>query len=256
MNSEFLKIIKAAEKGGQVLKQYFGKSLKLVEKSTTTDFQTKADLESEAVILKILSKQFPDYNIFSEEKGSIDKKSEYTFIIDPMDGSYNFILGIPNFSVSIALLKEREILFSAVYNPILNQTYFAEKGKGAFFDNKRLRVNKEKDIKRAKIVYTCNYIHSREYEINLIKELNEKEVKRILTNWSPALDFCLLASGKIEAVINHDNEIYDYIAGKLIAKEAGALITDFKGRKETNNKNSIFLASNGTKIHQQLLKIL
>ncbi|TSC52859.1 MAG: hypothetical protein CEO40_183, partial [Parcubacteria group bacterium LiPW_72] len=77
-----------------------------------------------------------------------------------------------------------------------------------------------------------------------------------LTNWSPALAFCLLASGKIESIIHNDNEIYDYIAGKLIAKEAGALISDFKGRQEKNDKNSIFLASNGTEIHEQLLKIL
>jgi myo-inositol-1(or 4)-monophosphatase len=256
MNLDLKKIIKVAESGGQILKKYFGQNLELVEKSTVADFCTKADLKSEVVILRILSKEFPDYNIYSEEKGNIDKKSEYTFIVDPLDGSNNFMLGIPDFSVSIALLKNNKIISAAIHSPILNQTYYAEKGKGAFLSNKRLRVNKNADIKRATVVYTSNYVYSRDYSSRLVKNLNKKRVKRILRNWSPALDFCLLASGKIEAIINNGNDVYDFVAGKLIAREAGALITDFKGKKELNDKNRIFLASNGTKIHQQLLKIL
>jgi myo-inositol-1(or 4)-monophosphatase len=256
MDSETKKIIRIAEAGGQVLKKYFGQSLKWVEKSTVADFSTKADLESEAVILRILSKEFPDYNIYSEEKGMIEKNSEYTFIVDPLDGSNNFILGIPDFSISIALLKNDEIISAIIHNPTLSRTYYTEKGKGAFLSNKRLRVNKNADIKRATIVYTSNYVYSRDYSSRLVKNLNKKRVKRTLTNWSPALDFCLLASGKIEAIINNGNDVYDFVAGKLIAREAGALITDFKGKKELNDKNKIFLASNGTKIHQQLLKIL
>lgn len=256
MDSSLKKIIQAAESGGRILVKYFGRTMELQEKSTVSDFRTEADLESEAVILKILSREFPDYNIFSEEKGIIDKKSDYTFVVDPMDGSNNFVLGIPNFSVCIALLKDDKAISSVIHSPILNQTYCAEKGKGAFLEKKKLRVNKEADIKRINVVYTCGYINSKEYADNLTRKLNARKVKIILTNWSPALDFCLLASGKIEAIINNDNEIYDYIAGKLIAKEAGALITDFKGRQEKNDKNSIFLASNGTEIHEQLLEIL
>jgi len=197
MNFDLKTMIQATESGGQILKKYFGQTLKLVEKSTVADFRSEADLKSEEVILKILSKEFPNYNIFSEEKGTINKKSEYTFIVDPLDGSNNFVLDIPNFSVCIALLKNDEIISSVIHNPILNQTYFAKKGAGAYLGNKRLQVNKEKDIKKANIVYTCNYIYSRGYASNLIKKLNEKVVKRILTNWSLALDFCLLASGKI-----------------------------------------------------------
>lgn len=256
MDFELETMIKAVENGGQVLKKYFGQNLEIEEKSTVADFCTKADLESELIILEIISKKFPNYNIFSEEKGNIDRKSEYTFIIDPLDGSNNFILGIPNFSICIALLKNHETISSVIHNPILNQTYFAQKNRGAFLGNKRLQINKEADIKRASIVYSCNYVSPKEYERNLIKKLYEKGVKRVLTNWSPGLDFCLLASGKIEAIINNDNEIYDYIAGKLIIKEAGSLITDFKGRQEKNDKNSVFLATNGTKVHHQILNIL
>lgn len=264
MNSEFKKIIKAAKAGGQILKKYFGhviptwhgQDLKIKEKTTVADFQTEADLESEKAILEIISKNFPDYNIYSEERGHIDKKSEHTFVIDPLDGSNNFVLGIPNFSTCIALLKNNQIIFSVVYNPILNQVYYGQKGKGAFLDGQVLSVNKEADIKKATIAYTCKYTSPREYFDHLIKGLHKKEIKRILTSWSPALDFCLLASGKIEAMINYDNEIYDYMPGKLIAREAGAMITDFKGEKDLDDKNNTFLVSNGTRIHQQLLDVL
>ena len=82
-----------------------------------------------------------------------------------------------------------------------------------------------------------------------------EKVKRVLRNWSPALDFCMLASGKVDIVINNVSEVYDHIAGKLIAREAGARITDFQGRKEKNDMNSIFLATNGTKLHNEALKL-
>lgn len=256
MDSDLKNIIKAAESGGKVLKKYFGQSLEMTEKSIPSDFYTKADIESEAAILKIISKEFPSYNIFSEEKGSIDKKSEYTFIIDPLDGTNNFVVGIPDFSIPIALMKNDEVILSVIHNPITNQTYYSQKRRGVFLDGQKLQVNKETDIKRATVIYTAGYSYSREYESNILKKLNDKNIKRILMNWSPAFGYCLLAAGKLEAIINNDCEIYDYVAGKLIAREAGALITDFKGNPEKSDKNSIFLATNGTKIHQELLEIL
>ncbi|MBL7159367.1 inositol monophosphatase [Candidatus Microgenomates bacterium] len=256
LSSDLEKIIQAAKSGGQVLRKYFGQDLKIKEKSTAADFVTKADISSEETILKILLQSFPQYNVFTEESDFFDKKSEYTFIIDPLDGSNNFILGIPYFSVAIALLKNNEAILAVIYNPILDNTYYAEKGRGAWLKDKKLRVNNESDIKKASVVYTCNYKTPLDYVNCLIKRLNEKKVKRILTNWCPTLDFCLLASGKIEAIINNDNEIYDFIAGKLIAREARAQITDFQGNKETNDKNSIFLATNGTEIHEELLQVL
>jgi len=256
MNRKFNHIIQAARSGGKVLLKYFGKNLRSKEKTTPSDFFTKADIESEKAILKNITRNFPAFNIFSEEEGYINKKSKCTFIIDPLDGSHNFILGIPLFSVNIALMEKDKAIFSVIYHPILNRIYYAEKNKGAFCGHKRLKVNNETNIQRSSISYTCGYTTSRKYCSNIIEKLNRKKVKRILSNWTPALDFCLLASGKIEAIINNNNDIYDYIAGKLIAHEAGALITDFKGKKEANDKNSIFIACNNKKIHQQLLKIL
>lgn len=257
MTQDFQKIIEAAKNGGEILKKYFGEELKTEQKSTAADFRTKADKESEATILKILSENFPDYNIFAEEGGSKDNGSQFTFVIDPLDGTNNFVLGIPNFSVTIALLKNDETIFSVIHNPITDQTYWAEKGKGAFLKNKKIQVGTEEDITKSSITYSCSYaLGNSEHAGSIIKNLIcKKKVKRTLTNWCPTFDFCLLASGKIESIINDDNEVYDYIAGKLIAKEAGAIITDFKGG-EQKDRDSVFVASNNEVIHREILEIV
>ncbi|NQU99128.1 MAG: inositol monophosphatase [Parcubacteria group bacterium] len=247
-------IIKAAKEGGKVLSKYFGKNLKTERKSTKADLRTVADTESEKAILKILKKEFPEYNIWSEERDYIDKKSEYTFVIDPLDGSMNFITGIPYFSVSIALLKNDEPIIAVVYNPTTNDIYYAEKNKGAYLNNKKISVNSESDIEKCSVVYITGYEHPRSYFPKLVSNLDKLKIKRVLVMWSVALDFCLFSQGKIEAIVHNGSELYDRVAGVLIAREAGALVTDFKGNNEF--KGDKFLVTNGTGIHNKLLKIV
>lgn len=242
--------------GGKVTKKYFGKVLELEGKSRPADFRTKADLESEKAILKVLEKAFPTYNIISEEAGEIDKKSEYTFVIDPLDGTNNFVLGIPYFSVGIGLMKGNEVIFGVIYNPILKNIYFAEKGKGSFLNNKKISVNKEADIENGTFSVIISPSGSHDYSTKVIGELYNKDAKRVLRNWSALLDFCLLASGKTEGMIVGGAYLHDFISGKLIANEAGALVTDFNGIIEKDDRNDTFLISNGTKIHQEILNVL
>lgn len=256
ISKEFLPILEAAKAGGKIVKKYFGKVLDIEGKSIPCDFRTRADLESEKVILKILSKNFPEYNIFSEEAGEINKNSEYTFYVDPLDGTNNFILGIPYFSVSIGLMKDNKIIFGVVYNPIVDNIYYAEDGKGAFLDGKRIKVNNESDIKNCSVSLVVNYGFSVDNFIKMVRNLYKKDVKRVLKFWSVALDYCLLASGKIEAVVLYDVPLYDFVAGKIIVTEAGGLVSDFNGRELKNDRQNIFLASNGTKIHKKILESL
>ncbi|MFA6271662.1 MAG: inositol monophosphatase [Patescibacteria group bacterium] len=255
MNKETKIIIKAVEAGGEVLRKYFGQDLKVVQKTFPSDVYTKADIESEAAILDIVTRDLPGYNIFSEETGEIKRNSEYTLIIDPLDGSNNFVLGIPNFSASIALLKNDEIIASAIYDPIQKKIYHAEKGSGAFCNKQKISVNKISEWEKSTVVYITHYTVNRKPHKLIIDRIENKKVKRVLRNWSPSLDFCMLASGKVEILINNYSEIYDHIAGKLIAREAGARITDFEGRSEKNDMNSIFIATNGTKLHGETVKL-
>lgn len=255
MKKDYEKIIEAAHAGGKIVKKYFGVALEKDEKSTAADFRTKADLESEKAILEILEKNFPDYSIHSEETGFIDKESEYCFFVDPLDGTNNFSIGIPNFTVSIALFYQDEVIFGVIYQPILNETFWAEKDGGAYRDSEKIRVNDEADLRQTTIGHACGYIHDAKELLGIQERLREgAKIKRWLENWSVAYDFCLLAMGRIEAAIERDNDIYDFAAGRIIAREAGATITDFSGKPDTD-KNTIFLATNG-RIHNELLGII
>ena len=248
-------IIRAAKAGGEVVRKYFGTVLTIVEKSKASDVRTEADVESEAAITGILKKAFPAYNIFSEECGLIDKKSEYTFYIDPLDGTNNFTIGVPNFSVSIALVRGAEIVFGAIYLPMLDLMYSAVKCGGAFCNNRKLTLSVETALNRSTFAFMCGYHCPKPFIIKTIGNFSRR-MKRVLVNWSVASDLCLLASGKIETAINRKTELHDFLAGKLIAKEAGCIVTDFKGQPEKNDLSHSFLVSNNMKIHRKVLLLL
>lgn len=251
------KIIEAGKAGGKVLQKYFGKNLKKVRKSLPSDFCTIADLESEKAILEILQDNFPSFNIYSEERGFLSKKSQYTFIIDPLDGTSNFVSGIRYFSVSIGLFKVNKSIAGVVINPMSNEVFSAESGKGASLNGDIIKVNEISDLEEANIGYDCDYgYYFDEYHLKLAGQIRKRNVKRFFIFMSPALDLCRLALGQIEAFINNGNEIYDFAAGKLIVQEAGGLITTFHGIEEKSNRNNVFLATNGSSLHQKLLKII
>lgn len=249
-------IIAAAKAGGEKVKEYFGQTLAVEQKSTVADFRTQADLESEKVILAILNEKFPEYNTLSEEIGSLERGSEYTFVVDPLDGTNNFSLGIPNFTVSIGLLKNDVCIAGVIYAPLLNLVYCAEEGKGTFCNGKPITVNKETSAQNMTAAYMCGYTTPLQFEGVLSTQLRLLNIKRFLTNWSPAFDFCLLASGKIETVISNDVELYDYAAGKIIAREAGAILTDFSNNEQNDKTTTKFIISNTQEIHDQVVAAL
>ena len=250
-------LIEAAYAGGKILRKYFGQTLGLTIKSTAADFKTKADVESEKEILSILKVKLPQYNIHSEEEGKLDNGSEYTIIVGPLDGTINFVMGIPNFSVSIAIIKNNETIAGVIYQPILNQTYFAEKGKGATLNGKKIKVNNIVDRNQITIAYNAGYKTARDCVARIINDLIKSKHKRIINNWSPSYDYCLLASGKIESIITDlGTEIYDYVAGKLIALEAGAKIMDINGKRKINNILDNFIVSNSERTNKYIFSII
>ncbi|MBU1202917.1 inositol monophosphatase [Patescibacteria group bacterium] len=256
MEEKYQKIIEAAQAGGQVLKHYFGQNLDIEQKTIPADIRTKADTESEQVILKILKEDFPDYNIHSEEDGNTDNGSEYTFVVDPLDASNNFVLGIPNFSVIIALQKNNETIFGLVYQPILDLSYYAIKGQGAFLNGKKILVNDKENIQDISIGVVWGYEHDKDLDADWTQKIIKSDIKRLCFNWSVGIDFCMLASGKIEAILHNNLDIHDFLAGKLIAKEAGAYISDLAGNPDKDDENNTFLITNNKIINNKILEIL
>lgn len=255
MDPRIVHIVRAAHKGGRVLKRYFGESLEATLKSTVADFRTKADNESEAEILAVLKAEFPDYNYFSEEFGKEDNGSQYTFVIDPLDGTNNFATGIPTFSVSIALMHKDVALLGVVYCPFLEGAYYAQRGIGAFFDGAPLRVSSEHDPKKSAFAVSAGYGTDPTFEPDCDTALRAINPKRILHEWSTAYTLCLIAAGRMEGMISNGAEIYDFAAGKLIAEEAGAIVTDFEGDREQREDNDTFIVSCNNATHQTLLEI-
>ncbi len=253
MTRQLRTMMSAARAGGKILRKYFGQELTLVQKTKRSDFLTKADLGSERAILSVLRKHFPRYNSYAEESGERHVGSNWTFVVDPLDGTYNFVIGVPQFSIPIALTHEGRLVASVVFHPILDCMYYAEKGGGAFLNGKRIRVNRETRYAHATISYVGGYHNALRAHWKVISSIVQLRCKRMTNFWTPALDFCLLASGKIEGVVNYNSEIYDFLAGKLIALEAGARITNFRGKPEKGDLNREFIATNG-RIHAQLLR--
>lgn len=245
-------VIAAARAGGAVLLEYFGQALVTETKSNLGDLKTKADVESEQAVIAVLEAAFPDYSIYAEESGLHDKQSEYQFVIDPLDGTNNFVLGLSNFTVSIGLFKGDEIMLGVIYCPVLNQMYSAVKGQGAYMNGTRLYVSTETDLQNSTISYTCGYNTEKAYSRRVVQYLQDHSVKRVLDSWAPAYDYCLLASGRIEAVISREGDLEDYVAAKLLVAEAGGLVVGFDG-KRVNGRAADFIAVNNREVLDRVL---
>lgn len=257
MSTPIEAMIEAAHAGGEQVMKHFGTVLKITEKSMAADVRTQADMDSNAAIIEHLEAAFPDFTIHSEETGIIDKTgAPESFTVDPLDGSNNFVLGYPNFTTSIGFSEAGIALAGVVFSPITNQTFHAIRGQGAFLNGKPIHVNQEANMDRTSATYICDYANSREYREKIQKEFRDRNVKRLLDNWSPAFDLCMLAAGNIEAVVASGIEYYDFAAGKLIVQEAGGKVTDFQGQPEADYANRQFIATNGTSLHDVILEFV
>lgn len=244
--------IKAAKEAGRIQLRYFGKDVKKRKKQGDS-FVTKADIESTKTIRKILLKQFPDHNIICEELGSSKKRSDYRWIIDPLDGTHNFIVGNPLFGVSIALEYKKEIVLGVVYFPILKKLYYAEKGKGAFCNGKRIKVSNENNLKRCLFIFDGNLKSKTEIKIKILKKLAQATWNLRMLGCA-VYDNLLVAEGKAGLNINLDSKLWDYSAALLIVEEAGGKATDLNGKGWTPSIKD-YIASNG-KVHDKVLNVL
>ncbi|GAF69855.1 unnamed protein product [marine sediment metagenome] len=252
---------KLALKAGKFLLEN-QKKVKIKKYKDRQDIQTNIDLQVEKIIISAIQKKYPKHNIDSEEKGLIDKNSDYTWIIDPLDGTKEYFRRIPNYNTSFCLFLNKKPISSIVYLPYSNQLFSAADGKGAFLNDKKIHVNNKRNLKNS-IIYLfppCfEVVNNKVFKNNFkkIKKLTEKVYRaRYHQRQNSFLSF--LALGSTEAYINFSfpSAIEDFAPGLFIAKMAGAKITDLKGKKlDFSKSGQLYIASNA-KIHDQLIKIL
>ena len=208
-------MIKASEKASKILIRDFGELEKLqVSKKSPSDFVTNSDLKVEKIIIEELEKGRPNFSFISEENGiKKNKDSNNTWIIDPIDGTINFLHGIPHFAISIALKSNNEIISGLVFDPIKDEMFYAEKNNGAFLNNQRIRVSNKNKFDNClfaiggKIANEPNFTNRR--------------------SGSAALDLAYVAAGRFDGYFQKDLNLWDIAAGIILVQEAGGIIKDF-----------------------------
>jgi myo-inositol-1(or 4)-monophosphatase len=257
MDKEMRIAREAASEGGKVLLEYFKDGIYRTRAKDDSSLQTTADLESERVILDIIRAAFPDHSIKSEESGMIaPTSSEYQWLVDPLDGTENFFLGIPYFSTSIALCKEGIPQIAVVYNPVTQELYTAEAGKGAMLNNRAIRASGSMTLKGSRAFFIPDFHTKRQQKTTYFREQLYKQCRRLLDTWSPALDWCLVASGKVDFVIALAEGSMRPDAGTLILEEAGGHITDFSGVNLSYDNNGCVFGSCSEQLHRQILQFI
>ena len=246
-------LINAVKAGASELTRFFNKSFTVSNKQGINNLVTEADHASEKAILELIKKEFPDHYILSEEAGEIIQDSNYKWIIDPIDGTVNFAHGIPICCVSIAIEHRGEIIMASVFNPNLNELFFAEKGEGAMLNEKTIKVSEKINVINACLVtgFPYTYLDMPNGPLQVFERFIRKGVP-VRRLGSAAIDLCWVAAGRFDGFYEHKLEAWDSAAGYLIVEEAGGRVTDFKGNKFSPYQPHV-LATNGN-IHDEMLK--
>jgi len=250
-------MIKAARKAGRTLKRDFGEVEHLqVSLKGPANFVTAADRRSEEILCEELTRARPGYGFLGEEGGRREGNDKtHTWIVDPLDGTSNFLHGIPHFAISIALEREGTIVAGVVYNPANDELYTAERGKGAFLNDQRLRVAARKSLTDAMVV--CGIPHRGHGDFALgRRELSavQERVAGVRRFGAAALDLAWVAAGRFDAYWERTLSPWDIAGGLILVREAGGYVTDLEGRENPLVAGNV-IAGNES-VHSELLRVL
>jgi myo-inositol-1(or 4)-monophosphatase len=244
----------AARKAARGLNRDFGELAELqVAKKAPADFVSAADLKAEQTLFEMLSKARPGYGFLGEERGLIEGTDKtHTWIVDPLDGTTNFLHAIPHFAINIALQREGAVVAAVTYNPVSNDLFWAEKGKGAFVNDKRLRVAARTRMDEAIMATGIPFLGHGQHA-TFLKELHQisQRVAGVRRFGSAALDLAWVAAGRYDAYWERDLNPWDLAAGILLVTEAGGRVTNAQGEDDVLGTGSV--CAGNLEIQPQLL---
>ncbi len=250
-------MVKASRKASKVLIRDFGEIENLqVSVKGPGDFVTAADKKVEKIVIDELQKARPTYSILSEEVGKINNDKSFKWIIDPIDGTSNFLHGIPHFAISIGLEHEGEIICGTIYDPIKDEMFISEKGNGSYLNNQRIRVSSRSKLKDC-IVFTGGPKRDSKDRESALKEyynFSSKVLIPIRKLGSAALDMAYVAAGRADGFWQRNLNYWDIAAGIILVRESGGFVTDFYG----DNKfleNKTIIATN-SRINKEMVDVL
>lgn len=249
-------LLHATHEAGKIILHYFNGIFKIDHKEGINNLVTEVDHLAEQKIMEVIRASFPTHSIIGEESGEFIQVSDYQWVIDPIDGTVNFAHGIPICCVSIGLLYNNSVIMGAVFNPMMNELFFAEKGKGATLNGQPIKVSSKSDFKTAFLVTGFPYKwpeNSLEHPVKVFERmvLQGLPIRRL---GSAAIDLCWVACGRFDGFWEYNLSAWDVAAGYLIVLEAGGTITDFDGNIG-NVYDKQTLATNGH-IHKDILHVI
>jgi myo-inositol-1(or 4)-monophosphatase len=222
-------VIDAGHTAGKVLLKYFGRHFD-VRETAQAGLVTSADLEAERAALRVLRRARPDFGFLAEESGASSKPTEGRWVLDPLDGTTNFVHGFPMFCVSVAAEWRGVVVAGSIYHPVLDETYWAVLGQGAFLGRKRLQVSRTRKLKDSLLTTGFTY-RKNEFPLEMRPfERLSSVVRAIRRPGSAALDLAYTARGVFDGFWERNLSAWDVAAGSLLVQEAGGKVTDFTGR--------------------------
>ena len=245
--SALLKVMSdAARKAARGLNRDFGELSELqVSRKAPADFVSAADIKAEQTLFEALEKARPGYSFLGEERGLVEGTDKtHTWIVDPLDGTTNFLHAIPHFAINIALQREGAIVAAVTYNPITNELFWAEKGKGCFVNDKRLRVAGRKHLDESLLGTGIPFLGHGQHA-RFLKELHQisQRVAGVRRFGAASLDLAYVAAGRLDGFWERDLKPWDMAAGLLMIQEAGGKVTDMDGGEDMLTKGSICTAN-------------
>jgi len=248
-------LFEATSEAGKIIQHYFQGSFTIDNKEGINNLVTEVDTKAETRVIEVIKSYFPDHSIISEEVGALTQDSPYKWIIDPIDGTVNFAHGIPICCVSIGLSVDDDMLMGAVYNPMMNELFFAEKGQGATLNGKPIAVSQKSNFEKACLVtgFPYKWPETKEHPIKVFERfiMQGLPVRRL---GSAAIDLCWVACGRFDGFWEYNLSPWDIAAGYLIVSEAGGKVTNFDGEPYSVYDKQT-LATNGL-IHDEMLRLI
>jgi len=246
----------AAYQSGKILMDNFGKVAKEdIRKKAATDFISFVDEASEKQIIEVIQSSFADHTVLAEEGGMVDKKSEYVWIIDPLDGTTNYLHSIPVFAISIALKHKDDTLLGVVYDPVHDDIFYAEKDKGTFLNDKSVRVSQKKQLNESFIAtgFPFKSKHKLADYLDVFNNIFNSSIG-MRRMGAAAIDMAYVACGRFDGFWEIGLAPWDIAAGKILISEAGGMVTDFWNTKDF--KDSSYILATNSSIHQELGDII
>ncbi len=254
-NANINDLIEIARKAGDVIRIGFDSTNEISLKSEI-DLVTETDKRAEELILSEIKRKYPEHNIIAEESENSISFAEHVWMIDPLDGTTNFAHKLPIFSVSIAYLYQGEIVLGVVYDPIKDEMFYAEKENGAFLNGEKIRVSDTVDLAKSLVITGFPYDRFQNYDNNLDNfsrmALKVRGIRRL---GSAALDLCYIAAGRADGYWEIRLEVWDIAAGTLIAREAGAVVTNRLGNQDVLQQPISVTAANPS-LHPKILEVI